>query len=237
MPGFFTQKHPSLALACIVTGCLVAAGALAQNAPIDLRPKNPAPAAKAIQKVAPPPRVSGQNAAETLRAANAYFNSIRTMAASFSQQGADGRATRGKLYLQKPGKLRFVYDKPSPIDIIADGTSVAIRNRRTAKQDLYYISQTPLKFLLRQQIDLSKDTKILEIKNEGKFALVRIEDKATFGGTSRIKLYFNPEPFTLSHWVVTDPQGYETRVELAQIDLKAKPDAGLFRINYERLDN
>jgi len=230
-------RRPILKIALFAGLFAQGAAAFAQNAPIDLRPKSPAPASKAIQNVAPPPRVAGQNAAETLRAANAYFNSIRTMAASFSQQGADGRHTSGKLYLQKPGKLRFVYDKPSPIDIIADGTSVAIRNRRTAKQDLYYISQTPLKFLLKQQIDLSKDTKILEIKNEGKFALVRIEDKATFGGTSRIKLYFNPEPFTLSHWVVTDPQGYETRVELAQIDLKAKPDSGLFRINYERLDN
>ncbi|MBM3607417.1 MAG: cell envelope biogenesis protein LolA [Alphaproteobacteria bacterium] len=212
---------------------LAATQALAQGAPIDLKPKT-APASRAIQKVAPPPRVSNQNSAETLRAANAYFNSIRTMVAGFTQEGADGRQTRGKLYLQKPGRLRFVYDRPSPIDIVADGTSVAIRNRRTAKQDLYYISQTPLKFLLKQNIDLSKDTKILDIRQEGAFAMIRIEDRATFGGTSRIKLYFNQQPFTLSHWVVSDPQGYETRVNLAAIDLKTRPDAGLFKINYER---
>ena len=222
-----------------VAGLGIALGgtsAFAQGAPIDLRPKATAPASKAINKVAPPPRVSNQDAAAILKEANAYFNSIRTMIANFSQDGADGRRTAGMLYLSKPGRLRFIYDKPSPIDIIADGTSVAVRNRRTAKQDLYYISQTPLKFLLKQNLDLSKDTKILEIKTEGEQAFIRIEDKATFGGTSRIKLYFNPKPFTLSHWVVTDPQGYETRVRLAKIDLKSKPDAGLFKINYERQD-
>lgn len=229
------QLHPAVfATFALVALTLIPAQAIAQGAPIDLRPKTNTPASRAINKVAPPPRVSSQDAAAMLKEANAYFNSIRTMVAAFSQEGADGRRTGGKLYLYKPGRLRFVYDKPSPIDIIADGTSVAIRNRRTAKQDLYFIGQTPLKFLLKQKIDLSKDTRILEIKNDGKFAYIRIEDKATFGGTSRIKLYFNPSPFTLSHWVVTDPQGYETRVNLAQIDLKAKPDASIFKINYER---
>lgn len=229
------QLRPAIHLAlALIALALIPTQTLAQGAPIDLRPKTNTPASRAINKVAPPPRVSSQDAAAILKEANAYFNSIRTMIAAFSQEGADGRRTGGKLYLYKPGRLRFVYDKPSPIDIIADGTSVAIRNRKTAKQDLYFIGQTPLKFLLKQKIDLAKDTKILEIKNDGKLAYIRIEDKATFGGTSRIKLYFNPNPFTLNHWIVTDPQGYETRVDLAQIDLKAKPDASIFKINYER---
>jgi outer membrane lipoprotein-sorting protein len=205
-------------------------------AQLDLRPKSTAPASEAITRAAPPPSVSNMDAATIIQKANAYFNSVRTMTADFTQLGADGRQTSGKFYLQKPGRLRFVYNPPSPLEIIADGRSVAVRNRKVAKQDLYFIGQTPLKFLLNNQIDLARDTKVLEAKSGAEFAFVRIEDKATFGGTSRIQLYFDVKTFALTRWVVLDPQGFETKVSLAKIDLLSKPDPALFQINYERLD-
>lgn len=206
------------------------------SAQIDLRPKTTAPASQAITRAAPPPSISNNDAASIVQKANAYFNSITTMAAEFTQIGADGRQTSGKLYLQKPGRLRFVYNPPSPLDIIADGRSVAVRNRKLAKQDLYFIGQTPLKFLVSKQINLARDTRVLEAKSGPDHVLVRIEDKATFGGTSRIQLYFDPKTFALTRWVVNDPQGFETQVSLAKIDLQSKPDPALFQINYERLD-
>ena len=223
----------SLAIRSICAGLLFTGPALAQ---LDLRPKPPAPASQAITRAAPPPNISNLDTAAIIQKANAYFNSVRTMTADFTQIGADGRQTSGKFYLQKPGRLRFVYNAPSPLEIIADGRSVAVRNRKVAKQDLYFIGQTPLKFLLNTKIDLARDTKVLEAKAGPEQAYVRIEDKATFGGTSRIQLYFDAKTFALTRWVVLDPQGFETRVSLAKVDLQAKPDAALFTINYERTD-
>ena len=223
----------SITIKTLCATLILTGPALAQ---LDLRPKASAPASQAITRAAPPPNVSNLDAAAIIQKANAYFNSVRTMSADFSQIGADGRQTTGKFYLQKPGRLRFVYDPPSPLEIIADGRSVAVRNRKAAKQDLYFIGQTPLKFLLNNQIDLARDTKILEAKAGPEQTYVRIEDKATFGGTSRIQLYFDTKTFALTRWVVLDPQGYETKVSLAKVDLQAKPDPAHFRINYERLD-
>ena len=213
-----------------------ASQAVAQGAPMNLFPKKGAPASRAISRAAPPPRVSDKSDAAVIESANKYFNGVRTMVANFTQIGADGRQIGGRLYLQKPGKLRFEYDPPSPLQIIADGTSVAIRNKKTAKQDLYHIRQTPLKFLLRRNLNLARDTKVMEVKATDRESMIRIEDKATFGGTSRIRLYFDPKTYALRKWIVRDAQGYRTQVVLADVDLRKKPSPSLFKINYERLD-
>ena len=215
-------------------GCVV--DALAQGAPLDLTPKKPAPAAAAISRVATPPKLASQDAAALVQKANGWFNANATLVSDFSQVGADGRRTTGKLYVQKPGRLRFEYASPAPLEIIADGTSVAVRNKKLATQDEYFISQTPLKFLLKSDIDIARDTKILDVTQTASAISITIEDKATFGGTSRIKLIFDPQTNALKQWTVIDPQGFETLVTLANLDLKRKPGAELFKINREKFN-
>ena len=146
------------------------------------------------------------------------------------------KKTTGKLYVQKPGRMKFEYAPPAVLEITADGTSVAVRNRKLATQDEYFIGQTPLKFLLKSEIDIARDTKILDVSQSATATSITIEDKATFGGTSRIKLIFDPQTNVLKQWTVVDPQGYETVITLANIDLKAKPNPGLFKINREKFN-
>ncbi|HRY04259.1 MAG TPA: outer-membrane lipoprotein carrier protein LolA, partial [Beijerinckiaceae bacterium] len=123
------------------------------------------------------------------------------------------------------------------LEIVADGTSVSIRDRKLATNDMYFISQTPLKFLLKERIDLRRDVKILGVRESKGGVVISIEDKATFGGTSLIKLIFDPKTFALKQWHVTDPQGYETLVSLFNVDLSQTPDSSLFKINNERMLN
>jgi outer membrane lipoprotein-sorting protein len=164
--------------------------------------------------------------------ANAYFNNAATMVGDFVQVGADGRRSEGKLYVQRPGRLRFEYAQPASLEVIADGTKVAIRDRKLSTQDLYFIQQTPLKFLLKDKIDLAKDTKVLDVTNDPNNTTIVIEDGTTLGGTSKIRLMFDPATYQLKQWLVTDPQGYDTLVSLYNIDFKEKPDPSLFSINY-----
>ena len=224
---------PALALAIT---CGFTASALAQGAPLQLQPAKPAPAAAAIDRSAVPAKVPTLDAATAIQKANAWFNATPMLVGDFVQITADGRRAEGKLYVQKPGKLRFDYEPPATLEIIADGTSVAIRDRKLATQDLYFISQTPLKFLLKDQIDIARDTKILSVDSTPAATTILLEDKATFGGTSRIKLVFDPQSSVLKQWTVIDPQGYETLVSLFNLDLKHKPPAELFKINMERFN-
>jgi outer membrane lipoprotein-sorting protein len=172
-----------------------------------------------------------------IQKANAYFNSAATMIGDFVQIGGDGKRSEGKIYVQRPGRLRFEYAQPATLEIVADGLSVAVHDRKTATRDVYFISQTPLKFLLKDNVDLNNDVKVVDVASDPNAVTIVVEDKATFGGTSQIKLVFDPATFSLKQWQVTDPQGYDTLVSLFNIDLSQKPDPNLFQLTQERISN
>ena len=163
-----------------------------------------------------------------------YLSSVQTMEGNFVQVGPDGGRTEGNFYIQKPGRVRFAYNPPSPIDIIADGSSVVVRDRKLATQDLYPLSQTPLRYLLADRIDLLHDTDVVSVSSDDTFATVVIEQKQVLVGTARLMLMFDAKDLTLKQWTVTDPQGFDTTVAVYNLDSAKKPDPNLFVINYQR---
>ena len=198
----------------------------------------PGEAAPKVAAVGVPSAGASEGDPSTLVAqANAYFNGITTLTGSFVQIGADGRRIGGKLTLSKPGRLRFDYDQPSPLEVVADGTSVAVRDRKLGTQDLYFISQTPLKFLLREKIDLARDLTVIDVGNDPGGVRIVTEDRSTLGGTSKIQLFFDAEMKTLSQWRITDPQGYQTTVQLSNLQRGRTVEAGQFFINYGRAED
>lgn len=168
---------------------------------------------------------------EAIKRANAFFNSSPVMTADFVQIGGDGKRSEGKLYVQRAGRVRFEYAQPATMEVVADGVQVAVRDRKLATQDLYFISQTPLKFLMKEKIDLEKDVTVQDVATDDSGITIFIEDKATFGGTSHVRLIFDPKTFKLKQWQVKDPQGYETLISLFNIDQTKTPDSELFKIN------
>ena len=129
--------------------------------------------------------------------ADDYFNSSRVMTADFVQTGQDGRRAEGKLYVLKPGRMRFEYAEPATMEIIADGVSVAIRDRKLKTQEIYFIDQTPLKFLLKNDLHLKKDVKITDVSTAKDNTVITVEDSTTFGGTSTIRLVLRRQELQL----------------------------------------
>jgi outer membrane lipoprotein-sorting protein len=164
-----------------------------------------------------------------------YLSGMRQVVGKFVQVGPDGSKTTGDLFLQKPGKLRFEYDDPSPVQLIADGTSLVVRDRRLATQDLYPLGQTPLRFLLADKVDLLRDTNVVNVYSDDIFSTVVIEERQTLGGKHKLMLMFDAKDLTLKQWTVTDPQGFDTTVAIFDLDTTKKPDPALFKINYERM--
>jgi len=163
-----------------------------------------------------------------------YLSGIQTLVGNFVQIAPDGTRTDGTFYLQKPGKVRFDYNAPSPIDVIADGSSVAVRNRDLNTQDLWPLSQTPLRYLLAAHIDLLRDTDVVSVTSDDKYVTVVVQEKQLMVGTSRLKMMFDAKKLTLRQWTVTDPQGLQTTVGVYNLDTSEKPNPNLFVINYTR---
>ncbi len=163
-----------------------------------------------------------------------YLSSLQTLVGNFVQVGPDGSKTKGDFYIQKPGKVRFEYDPPTPIDIIADGSSLVVRDRNLATQDVYPLSQTPLRFLLSDRIDLMKDTNVVNVTADDVFISVTIEERQALVGTSRLMLMIGAKDGQLKQWTVTDPQGYDTTIAVYNLDATKKVDPGLFKIDYTK---
>jgi outer membrane lipoprotein-sorting protein len=197
----------------------------------DLDKPEPPPAA-----TAPAATTSSFNAAQRAQVdkISAYLSSVQQLAGNFVQVGPDGSRVKGDLYIQKPGKVRFEYDPPTPIEIVADGQSVVVRNSRRATQDLYPLSQTPFRFLLSDRIDLLKETNVISVRADEMFVTIVIEEKHAVVGTSRLLLMVGAKDYQLKQWTVTDPQGYDTTVAVSNLDTSKRADPGLFKIDYTR---
>lgn len=163
---------------------------------------------------------------------SAYLSSLQTLSGNFVQVGPDGSRTTGDFYIQKPGKVKFEYSPPSKIDIVADGSSMVVRDRKLATQDLYPLSQTPLRYLLADKIDIARDTNLIGIKSDELFVSVTIEEKQPLIGTSRLMIMFSTKDMQLKQWTVTDPQGYDTTVAVYNLDTTKKIDPRMFVIDY-----
>jgi outer membrane lipoprotein-sorting protein len=165
---------------------------------------------------------------------SAYLTSVQVLTGNFVQIGPDGRRATGHLFIQKPGKVRFEYDPPSPIEIIADGNQVVVADRKLNTQDPYPLSQTPLRFLLADHIDLLQDTNVVGITADDTYVSVLIEERQALVGTNRLLLMFDSKDYKLKQWTVTDVQGFDTTIAVSNLDTSKKPDPNLFRFDYTR---
>ena len=194
------------------------------------------PFAELLGKTGPSGQVTPDQRAIIDRVNN-YLSSLQVLSGRFVQVGPDGSRSQGEFSIFKPGRVRFEYDDPSPIELVADGQSVVVRDRRLATQDVYPLSQTPLRFLLSDHVDLLKDTHLLSVYVDDVFVTVVVEEKNGIVGTSRLMIMFSAKDMQLKQWTVTDPQGYDTTVAVYDLDTSKRPDPALFKIDYTKYHN
>lgn len=164
-----------------------------------------------------------------------HFSSVKTMTGEFVQFGPRGEQTAGKFFIERPGKLRFNYEAPSPMRVISDGRNVVIGNVKLKTWDIYPLSKTPLSLLLSDKIDLGHQM-VRDVKQEADLTTIVLGDKSIFGD-STITLMFDPKTYDLRQWTITDAQAKDTSVMIFNVQNGLAFDPKVFEVPYEDVRN
>jgi outer membrane lipoprotein-sorting protein len=137
---------------------------------------------------------------------------------------------KGKFYVNRPGRFRFDYALPSKQIIISDGEYLAIQDLDLNNEDRVALDQTPFRLLLRKDVDLLRDAKIVEVQQAEDLIVLGIEDKSP-DTPGKIKIFLATKPsLELKEWVTTDAQGLDTRIEVSELIRSDDLDGNMFKI-------
>ncbi|MFT8243667.1 LolA family protein [Roseomonas sp. BN140053] len=178
-------------------------------------------------------RGPGPAQAADLRRIENYFNTLTTLKARFLQLAQNGASAQGTAWIWRPGRMRFDYDPPEPLLLVASNGQFLHYDRELGQPSVVPVGSTPLGFLLRPNLQLSGDVTVTGQERSGGFLRVTLfrTDNAAEG---RLTLVLAEEPTELRQWVVTDAQGRNTRVTLSQIETGGQFDRSLFEFNDPR---
>jgi outer membrane lipoprotein-sorting protein len=163
----------------------------------------------------------------------AYLNALTTLRGRFLQIADNGAAAEGTAWIWRPGRMRFEYDPPEPLLLVADAGQFLMYDRDLRAPTTLLISQTPLAILLRREVRLSGDVTVTGIERSGGFLRVTMF-RTSEPAEGRLTLVFQPDPMELRQWAVVDGQRRETRVTLSRIETGLRFPAGLFQFNDPR---
>jgi outer membrane lipoprotein-sorting protein len=151
-----------------------------------------------------PARLSPQDEAELARV-QTYLNDIKTLQSRFQQFSGEGGTAAGTIYLQRPGKMRIVYDDPTPILIVADGREVYYWDKKLQELSQINVDETPAWFLLRPEIKLGGDVTVTGFEHApGALRIAMTETKNPDQGS--LTLVMSERPLELRQWTVIDAQ-------------------------------
>lgn len=176
-----------------------------------------------------PESAQANERADAINAISNHFRTVPTMQGEFVQFGPRGEQTGGTFYIQRPGKLRLDYEDPSPLMLVSNGRTLAVRNAKLKTWNYYPLRKTPLSLLLDDKIDI-KDDSVRSVTTDNDMTTIVLGDKAVFGD-SEITLLFDPVSEDLRQWTVKDAQGKETSVLIVNVEKNVNIDSDLFSVS------
>ena len=143
-----------------------------------------------------------------------HLNSSKTVRARFLQISSNGEYAEGEIFMQRPGRLRLVYDDPSPLMVVADGTHISFVDRKIDTATTLFLSMTPAELILRESIGFfGKDVIVTSVnQSPGVIRVGLLNAEEPDAGS--IELVFSDQPVELRKWTVVDAQGIKTSVSL-----------------------
>ena len=165
---------------------------------------------------------------------SAYLNQLATVQSDFTQVNGDGSVSLGKIYIKRPGRVRFEYAPPDKSLVLASAETVAIFDGKSNQPaEEYPLKRTPLNLILAPKIDLAR-AKMVVGHNEVENATRVVAQDPEHPEYGTIELVFTANPVTLRQWIITDDLGQQTTVILGELQPVADLKASLFNIVEEK---
>jgi outer membrane lipoprotein-sorting protein len=218
------NRHCDVIMMRISRRALLALGfAAATSAPLG---------ASAVGAVPPPAAALTAQDMADLRRISAYLTGVRTMAARFRQISSDGTTATGSLWMERPGRMRFEYDPPSPILLIADQFYVYYVDKQLAQMSKVGLKSTPAWFLLRDPITFD-DLLVTRFERGANLLRVTVVSPAEPDSGS-LTMVFSNEPLALRQWTIVDQQRRTTTVSIydARFGVALDPELFVYRDPY-----
>ena len=162
-----------------------------------------------------------------------YLNSFKTAEAAFTQVNDDGSISTGRVYIKRPGRVRFEYDPPEKALVLASANTVAIFDGRSNQPpETYPLKRTPLSVILARKVNLEKANMVVGHSYDGTATVVTAQDPENpeYGN---IQLMFTAEPVELRQWIINDGSGGQTTVILGQMETDVPLANTLFNIEMQ----
>ena len=208
---------PSLAALALLFLAPVAGSAVAQSAPA------------AARQTLTQTLLAGPDRSAALAQASASLNRIAAVQGRFAQIAPDGSRSQGDIYLARPGKMRFQYDAPSPLTIVSDGSVVAVVDNTSRDVQRLPLRSTPLYYVLKKDVNLERDARIVRVTRSGDNLLVTARDR-TGDADGEITIIFAGPTYDLREWAVSDGQRQTTRISLSGVRATSGMNPRLFRV-------
>lgn len=158
------------------------------------------------------------------------FSKIKTAEGRFTQIAENQLPSTGTFAIRRPRRMRFEYDAPSPLLIVADGTTIAVADRDLETVDRFPMRSSILRFLLQDEPDFERKAKIIDIEQSERFIALTLADKSEQADGQLSLLFSNPS-YDLLGWRVVDSIGTTTEVYLQDTKKNHKLNPKLFRLD------
>jgi len=212
-------------------GEIVLAQADADETPVTgVAPEPEAPRAEAASVRAESGAVSATERRAILKAAGDSLAAAKTARGRFVQLAPNGSVTKGDFALQRPGRMRFDYDDPTPILIVANGTTVAMEDSDLETVDRVPLSSTPLGLVLDDELDFETEARVTDVQKTTSEIAITMEDRRG-EAEGVLTLYFDPASYQLTSWRTLDANQQVTRVVLEDIETNVRLSPRLFRLD------
>lgn len=167
--------------------------------------------------------------AQKIQQVENYLNNVTTLKASFVQTASNGSTAEGKIYIEKPNKIRMEYNEPTNVLIVGDGDNIIYNDKDLDQVTNIDYEDVPASLVLANNVKI--DGKQIAVSNyyeDAGSVVVKLKYPSK-PEIMPITLTFTTKPFALRQWSIVDPQSVEVIVSLYDVETDIALDKELFK--------